>query len=433
MKHPNHAIEELLNNLTSYKLAKIDLSLSRVQQLLTALGNPQEKLPNVIHIAGTNGKGSLLAYLTSICESAGYKVNRLTSPFLVRFNEEIYLSGKNISDEYLLELLKKISVYADKNPVTFFEATTALAFLAFTENTADITLLETGLGGRLDATNTISSPVLTAITPVSIDHSEFLGNTLTAIAGEKAGIIKNNVPCVVGKQEQEVLNILTSTAKKCNAPLYRQGVEWNTREQGKGFFYNSDSRQASFPLPSLAGAHQVFNAATAIACIDNLQWLHITNDHISSGIIHASWPARLQQIIQGYYANLIPRGSELWLDGAHNPGAGEVLANWLKTKRKPIHLICGVVKNKDARNILSPLASCTKSLTAIPIINEKHPGHTPYELAEIARNLGISASTSPTAEAAIKSIISEEKSACIILICGSLYLAGNILQQNDAA
>lgn len=434
MKHPNNHIEVLLSALANQKLPTIDLSLDRISNLLNVLGNPQDRLPTVIHIAGTNGKGSLVAYLTAIFEAAGYKVNRLTSPYLVKFNEQMYLSGKDIDDAQLLSLLQKTITYVDKYPVTFFEASTALAYLAFAENEADITLLETGLGGRLDATNMVKSPALTAITPISIDHKEFLGETISKIAGEKAGILKRNVPCVVGKQEAEAAKVIEQTAKKINSPLYRIGAEWSIEEEKNGFRYASGKRKVNMPLPNLTGHHQIFNAATAIACIDLIRGFKITDEHIAKGITHAMWPARLQHITKGTLANLIPKESELWLDGAHNPGAGQALAEWLKVQKKPVHMICGMLQDKDAEHFISPLTPYIKSLTAISIEGKKQ-SYNPDQLSGIARKLGVESHTyaGNKIEEAISGILKKEdaiSSGVIILICGSLYLAGNILHQN---
>ncbi len=430
MKRPNAEIEKLLSTLANPQLAAIDLSLYRIRKLLSALGNPQDRLPPVIHVAGTNGKGSLLAYLTAICESAGYKVNRFTSPHLVKFNEEIYLCGKEISDEHLLDLLKRVLPYIQNYPVTFFEAHATLAFMAFAETKSDIVLLETGLGGRLDATNTIEKPALTAITPVSIDHSEFLGDTIAKIAGEKAGIIKPGVPCIVGKQLLEAAQVIEAAANTMKAHLYRFGIEWQVTEIGQGFHYKSVKRDIRFPLPSLSGRHQIMNAASAIACVDCLHGFNIKNEHISRGITHTIWPARLQHIRKGRLANLLPANSELWLDGGHNPDAGKILAEWIGAQEKPVHVISGILRDKDARQILAPILPLIKSFTAISI-DSSRPSHKPQSLVNIAMEFNTISRTAENASETIHRIVKEEGENFIILICGSLYLAGNILWQND--
>ncbi|HEU5047875.1 MAG TPA: folylpolyglutamate synthase/dihydrofolate synthase family protein [Rickettsiales bacterium] len=429
MKHPDARIEKLLAVLAAPRLAEIDLSLNRIEALLAALGNPQDKLPPVVHVAGTNGKGSLLAYMKAILEAAGYKVNRLTSPYLVKFNEQITLGNEDISDEYLLSLLEELLAVTADYPVTFFEASTALAFLAFAQTPSDIVLLETGLGGRLDATNVVKKPALTAITPISIDHSEFLGNTIAEIAGEKAGIIKQSVLCVVGPQVPEALEVLEKAAEKREAALYRYGKEWRVEPREDGFRYISTRRTADFPLPNLPGKHQINNAATAIACIDCLSGFTITDAHIAQGITHALWQARLQRLTQGKLAAMLPRDAELWLDGGHNASAGEAVAHWLKQQKKPVHVIWGMLKTKDAKQFLAPCVPYIRSLSAMTI-EGKPDSFTPQELAEIGRSHGIESFSVAGAKEGIEGIIARENGPFTILICGSLYLAGNILWQN---
>lgn len=428
MKHPNQAIEDIL---TSFAIRNpgIDLSLGRMKTLLATLGNPHETLPPVIHVAGTNGKGSLLAYLTAIFEAADYKVSRLTSPFLVTFNEEIYLAGKEISNDYLLQLLQKVHAHMKHHPATYFEATVAAAFLAFSETQADVLLLETGLGGRLDASNVVAAPMLTAITPVSIDHSEFLGDTIAAIASEKAGILKMHVPCIVGKQVQEAGDTIAVTARKLAVHLHRFGHEWHISEKQDGFFYQSQKRAINLPLPNLAGRHQIANAATAVACVDFLTSFNITDEHIAYGITHAVWQARLQRLESGHLVSLLPDNVELWLDGGHNPGAGEVLAEWIKNQKKPVHLVCGILKTKDARHIIAPIAHLVGSLTAIAIEGSKQ-NFPPQELVKIGQEFALISSAAENVVEAINDIVKKEKNGALILIFGSLYLAGNILLQN---
>jgi len=429
MKHPNDRIEALLSGLAAVKLPLIDLSLDRVTKLLSALGNPQDRLPPVVHVAGTNGKGSLLAYLTAILQVAGYRVHRYTSPHLVHFNERIMLAGREIDDAQLLPLLARVADHAKDYPVTFFEATTALAFLAFAEVPADIVLLEVGLGGRLDATNMVRTPMVTAITPISMDHTEYLGNTIAAIAAEKAGIIKPGVPCVSGPQEQEAAEVIERVANLSRASLYRYGKEWHVSEKAEEFQYRSAHYSATFPMPNLMGEHQIRNAATAVAVTECLKGFAITERHIAEGITHALWPARLQRLAQGKLAELLPAGSELWLDGGHNPSAGKVLAEWVKQQKKPVHLICGMLANKDIRQFLLPLAPYAKSLTAVPIEGESL-AEQPQVISDVGQALGINTALSSEIRIAIEDIVKSNKSDFIILICGSLYLAGNILWQN---
>ncbi len=413
-------IEQFLNRLHHPALAQIDLSLDRMHRLLAMLGSPQLRLPPVIHVAGTNGKGSLLANLKAVFEAAGYKVHRYTSPHLVHFRERIVLAGKEITDDHLMRLLKHASPMLQQQPATFFEATTALAFLAFAEQKADLLLLETGMGGRLDATNVVAKPILTAITPISFDHMEFLGNTTAKIAGEKAGIIKQGVPCVIGRQEPEALAVFDRVAAEKHAPLYRMNHEWS-HENGA---YTSVRRQLAF-TPSLVGDYQFDNAATAIACLDLLPQFHISDAHIHEGLLRVVWPARLQRLTLPQ----LPPHVELWLDGGHNAQGGQVLADWLaKDQNFEHHLICGMIRGKDAAAFLRPAQPYTASLTAIAIPAEPNT-QPPEQLAEAARQLGFQAASAESLEKALQAAISRATKPARIVICGSLYLAGKVLAQ----
>ncbi|MDE3038326.1 MAG: bifunctional folylpolyglutamate synthase/dihydrofolate synthase, partial [Pseudomonadota bacterium] len=336
-------IESFLNKLHHPALAGIDLSLDRMLRLLSMLGSPHKRLPPVVHAAGTNGKGSLLAYVQAIFEAAGYRVHKYTSPHLVHFREQIILQGREIENGHVENIIRYITPVLAAQPATFFEATTAIAFLAFAEHKADILLLETGLGGRLDATNVIEKPLLTVITPIAYDHCEYLGNTLTAIAGEKAGILKHGVPCVVGKQVEEAAAVIEKQAAALTVPLYRYGKEWHVENE----IYHSRERTLALH-PSLAGDHQFDNAAAAVASIEQMPQFAISGAHITQGLAHAVWPARLQQLTHGGYIDILPPGIELWLDGGHNPQGGEVLAAWLQGRAGcQTYLVCGMTNNKD--------------------------------------------------------------------------------------
>ncbi len=415
-------------------LPGVALGLERVLGVLGALGNPQDRLPPVIHVAGTNGKGSLIAYLCAVFLDSGYLVHQFSSPVLERFNEYILLENKEIKDDYIIDILKRIKNNLNDYSITNFEAITLAAFLAFSEKKADVLLLETGMGGRLDATNVVTKPLLTAITPISIDHAEFLGASVAAIAAEKAGIIKPGVPCVVGPQLPEAMRVIEEKARALHSPLWRFGAEWDVEEVGDGFIYSDDNQRLVCPLPNLAGRHQIYNAATAIACLRAAsKRLPISAKNIAYGLTHAKWKARLQRLKKGPLVDLLPRGCELWLDGGHNPGAAQVLAQWAATKRdKPLFLVCGMLKNKDAKAFFRSLAPWIQGVCAIGIPHES-ASYSRADLSAIAASAGIRSASAATPEAAIRSLLSRLKpsSDCRILICGSLYLAGHILGKNS--
>ncbi len=333
----------------------IDLSLGRIERLLAALGNPQDALPPVVHVAGTNGKGSTVATLRACLEAAGYRVHAYTSPHLVRFHERIRLAGRLIDEDALLALLEECERVNGGTPITYFEITTAAALLAFARNPADIVLLETGLGGRLDATNVIQRPAATAITPISLDHQAFLGDTIAAIAGEKAGILKPGAPAVVAPQPPEAEAVIEARAAGLDAPLLRWRREWRCEAAGDGMRYAGPRWRLDLPLPSLAGAHQIVNAGTAIACLEALAEFSLPPEAIAAGLRHIEWPARLQRLGRGPLVAMLPAGWELWLDGGHNPGAGAVLAAAVALWRdRPLHLIVGMLNTKDAAGFLAP-------------------------------------------------------------------------------
>jgi dihydrofolate synthase/folylpolyglutamate synthase len=422
-------LETLLARMGHPSLPVIDPGLARVEQLLGMLGSPHLRLPPVIHVAGTNGKGALLAYLQAIFQAAGYRVHRYSSPHLVRFNERIILNGQEIGDESLLDVLRRVHACMETLPVTFFESTTAAAFLAFSETPADVLLLETGMGGRWDATNVVDAPALTAITPVSLDHCNFLGNSLAEIAGEKAGIIKPGVACVVGRQEAEAAHVLMQRADALGAPLYRMGRGWQLVWHGNRACYESPERLVPVN-PSLAGRHQYDNAATAIACVDKLPQFSITNAHIAEGLAQAVWPARLQRLDEGRLADMLPQGVELWLDGGHNPQGGEMLAAFFTDKGiSEVYLICGMVKGKDSPQYLKPMAPFVKKLFAVAIAGEEQS--QPAEQVQMAAGYaGIDAVSAQSVENALQTIGMHAKTPAIACICGSLYLAGKVLAAN---
>jgi len=397
-----------------------------VLRLLAALGNPQDKLPPVVHVAGTNGKGSTLAFLRAFLEAAGYRAHVYTSPHLVRFNERIRLAGRLIEEDALLALLDEVERINAGAPVTFFEITTALAFLAFARVPADIVLLETGLGGRLDATNVIARPAVTAITPISLDHQHFLGDTIAAIAFEKAGILKPGVPAVLAPQLPEAAAVLESRAGEAGAPLFRFGMEWSVRPEGTGLAYRG-RRTVTLPPPGLAGAHQYDNAGTALACLDCLPGFAVPDAALARGMAAVEWPARLQRLARGPLVRSLPAGAELWLDGAHNAAGGAALARAVAAWRdRPLGLVWGMLATHDTHAFLEPLAPHVARLRAVAIPGEAN-ARPAEELAATARALGIDAAPAASVGAAVAEAVVPGGRG---LICGSLYLAGRVLAEN---
>ncbi|WP_026758586.1 bifunctional folylpolyglutamate synthase/dihydrofolate synthase [Sediminimonas qiaohouensis] len=403
----------------------IDLTLDRVWRLLAALDHPEQALPPVIHIAGTNGKGSTLAMLRAGLEAAGNRVHAYTSPHLARFHERIRLAGNLISEDALSAVLDECHAANGDQPITYFEITTCAAIVAFARTAADYTLLEVGLGGRLDATNVVEHPALCVITPVSIDHESFLGDTLEKIAAEKAGIIKRGVPCVVGPQPDAALAVIEDTAARLGAPLMTHGQHWHAWEERGRMVYQDETGLLDLPLPNLPGAHQIQNAGAALAALRHLQKGF---DAYDAAMTRAHWPARMQRLHHGPLAQIAPQ-AELWLDGGHNPAAGQALAAHLASlQRRPTHLICGMLNTKDIGGYLRPLAAKTENLTAVPIPGEANTLPA-SETATAAQAAGMTADTADSVEDALAAIIAHTPHARV-LICGSLYLAGRVLRDN---
>ena len=425
--------DAILNRLLSLHPKIIDLSLERIERILARLGNPERKLPPVIHVAGTNGKGSTVAYLRSILEQAGLKVHCYTSPHLVKFHERIYVAGETIPEEKLSALLEECETANGESPITFFEITTAAAFLAFARTPADYLILEVGLGGRLDATNVISKPAVSVITTIDYDHQQYLGNTLTAIAHEKAGILKQNVPAVIGAQPDEARAEIERVAEAIGALLRIANQEWQSFEQHGRLVFQDESGLLDLSLPQLKGRHQVDNAGNAIAAIRLLDDSRVTEAHIEQGLKSVTWPARMQRLGLGALTALLPGDAELWLDGGHNPSAGRVIARAFSDindrHSRPLVLIWGMLNTKDAGSFIEPFAGLAKRVVTITIPGE--PNAVPAEeLAEIARSRNLSAETATSLTKALGQALLTTP-APRILICGSLYLAGHVLSVHD--
>ena len=403
----------------------MDLTLDRVWRLLAALGNPQDRLPPVVHIAGTNGKGSTLAMIRAGIEGAGLEAHAYTSPHLARFHERIRVAGSLISEPDLMAVLDECYAANGGEQITYFEITTCAAILAFSRTAADFTLLEVGLGGRLDATNIPQDPALTVITPVSIDHEQYLGNTLAKIAFEKAGIIKPGVPCVVGPQPDEALEVIEDVARRNNAPLLVHGQHWQVGQEFGRLVFQDETGLLDLPTPALLGVHQVQNAGSALAALRQLQ---LGPQAYEAAMTNAVWPARMQRLRSGPLTDLTPE-AELWLDGGHNPAAGEALRAVLQgLPPRPTHLICGMLNTKDVTGYLRPLADQATSLTAVSIPGEANT-LSADQTATAAREVGLDAGTATDVAEALRRIVAADPQARV-LICGSLYLAGSILREN---
>jgi len=483
----------------------IDLGLERIRQLMGKLGVGEKNLPPVIHVAGTNGKGSTIAFLRAFLEAAGYSVHVYTSPHLVYFNERIVLAGKMISDEFLGEVLAECKEAARDIPVTFFEGTTAAAFLAFSRIPADILLLETGMGGRLDATNIIEKPLLIIITPISLDHMAYLGDTLVKIAGEKAAIMKPSVACVLGKQEAAAAGVIEMVAREKGVELLRFGHEWRVEktlltsssisalcfvpcasylqgtkhkaqstDEEEGFKFISNDRTINLPSPALPGDHQLLNAGVAIAALEKMPDFKVSPHHIITGLKSVTWPARLQHLTTGRLTEMLPGNYSLWLDGGHNRAGGEILAEWLRAVHKThnvvipalragiassgnthmtigaipgqagdnthmfhhahtpekIYLICGMLREKEVSAFLENFSGIADELFAITIPDEEK-ALPAAEIVQIAMAAGIKSQAATGISDALEKISRLTTSPALILICGSLYLAGAVLEENN--
>lgn len=428
--------DQLLADMKLLHPKLIDLSLGRVERLLAKLGNPHKALPPVVHIAGTNGKGSVTAYLKAMLTAAGQRVHVYTSPHLVRFHERIELAAapgltQPISEADLVDVLARTQSVNSGDDITQFEITTAAAFLAFAEHPADFVLLEVGLGGRLDATNVIEHPALTILTPISHDHADKLGNTIEAIAGEKAGILKRGARCVVSQQEDAALDVIAHEAARVGARLVVWGQDYDAYEQRGRLVVQRADQLLDLPLPSLFGRHQIINAGTAVAAALELDGVTLDEQAIESGLTSVRWPARMQRIDSGPLPSLLQPGSELWLDGGHNPAAGLFLAQSLadleERSPKPLYLVVGMLGLKDAAGFLGSFRGLARHVVGAPIPGAHEAPFSPDALADAARSVSLSGDSAASVEAALKKIDALDPGPKRILITGSLYLAGHVL------
>lgn len=408
----------------------IDLKLHRIERLLDALGRPQDRLPAVIHVAGTNGKGSTIAHLRAFLEAAGQRVHTYTSPHLVAFRERIRLAGTLVTNKRLNKILEHCEAVNAGQPITYFEITTAAALYLFAKEPADYLLLEVGLGGRFDATNVVAKPLGTIITPVSIDHVEFLGDSLAEIAREKAGILKHGAPAVVARQPDAAREAIADEAKKLEVEPLFMGEDFDAYSQNGGLTYQDNDGLLDLPPTRLSGPFQIDNAGLAIAAIRHFG-LPVTPEQIAKGLAQVNWPARLMPIKHGALRDLLPAGHELWLDGGHNEAGGQVLADALskmhQSRPRPLILVMGTFANKDAKGFLSHFGNRPEQILTLRIPGER-ASWSARDLATEAKTLGLDAHPMRSVASALK-LAAKTKDARVV-ICGSLHLAGHVLAQN---
>ncbi|MEZ5839809.1 MAG: folylpolyglutamate synthase/dihydrofolate synthase family protein [Hyphomicrobiales bacterium] len=430
----------ILERLLSLHPKKIDLSLGRIERLLAALGHPEQRLAPVVHVAGTNGKGSTVAFLRAMLEAAGLGAHVYTSPHLVHFHERIRLAGPGrpgrlVDDATLSAALARCEEVNGGEPITFFEITTAAAFDLFAARPADYVLLEVGLGGRLDATNMVDRPAVSVITSVSHDHAAFLGDTLSGIAREKAGILKAGVAAVIGRQDDEAMSVIEREAARRGAPLVIWGEDFMAHEERGRMVYQDERGLLDLPMPRLAGRHQIENAALAIAALREIADPRVGDAAIETGLQTVSWPGRLQRLTSGRLAGIAPAGAELWLDGGHNPDGGRAIAAAMAELEervpRPLVVVVGMLTSKAADGFLTNFDSLATRLYTVPI-KDADAAFPPGDLADIARAGGLDAVPMPGVAEALAAIAVENWGAMPprILICGSLYLAGEVLAEN---
>ncbi len=430
----NAVLDALLQAAYALHPTEIDLTLQRLERLLTRLGNPHRRLPPVFHVAGTNGKGSTIAFLRACLEASGRRVHVYTSPHLIRFNERIRLAGQIIDDEALSELLREVLAKNAGQPITFFELTTALAFLAFSREPADATIVEVGMGGRMDATNVIAEPVVAGIAALGLDHQQWLGPTILDIAREKTGIAKPGRPLVVGRYPKSVGARIAEVAGVAQARLLARGPDWDAAPYEGALHYRDAAGKFALPLPRLAGTHQLDNAALAIAMLRAQATLAVPEAALRAGMGWAEWPARLQRLDPGPLLARLPAGSELWIDGGHNPAAGRAIADAFRghaLAERPFYLVVGMLAAKDAGGFLKPFAGRATAVYAVPVAGHAH--HPPAELSRLARESGLPAQ--PVGDGVMAALTEIGRSADrarppVVLVTGSLHLAGETLARN---
>jgi dihydrofolate synthase / folylpolyglutamate synthase len=431
-------IDSIVARLTALHPKRIDLSLGRIERLLAALGHPETKLPPVIHVAGTNGKGSVVAFLRAMLEAAGKRVHVYTSPHLVRYNERYRLGARGegtlVTDEELAATLAECERVNDGQPITVFEITTAVGLLLFSRHPADVLLMEVGLGGRLDATNVIAHPLATVITPIAVDHTEFLGDSIEKIAAEKAGILKRGTPVIVAAQPRDALAVIERQAARLSAPLKIAGEDWTATEERGRLVYQDEAGLLDLPPPRLYGRHQFENAGLAIAALRAIKPLKLAPAAYETGIVKADWPARLQRLPPGALAALAPEGSEVWLDGGHNPDGGRAVAAALadleERVSRPLVLIVGMMATKDCAGFLRNFTGLARRMIAVPVPNVEK-GLSAEAVADAARAIGLPATSRDNLNEALDAARKLDLDPPPrILITGSLYLAGEVLRAN---
>lgn len=425
--------DRILARMGALHPSEIELSLARIERLLADLGRPQDHLPPVVHVAGTNGKGSTIAFMKAIMEARGGRVHAYTSPHLLKFNERITLAtgagtSAPISDEYLVHCLSKVEEANAGRPITFFEITTAAALLACAETPADALLLETGMGGRLDATNVVAAPQACVITTVSLDHTQYLGATIGAIAHEKAGIIKSRVPCVVGRQTEGAMRTIAARARDLDARLFRYGMEFDVRVRGDRLTYISNALEVDLPLPGLRGAHQIENAGLAIAVAECTWAEDVCLQDLQQGLANARWPGRMETLGKGSLAACVRPGTEIVIDGAHNPGGAAVVAQELRSiaGEREVHIICGMMAGKDAPGVLGHFRQLAHRVYTVPVAS-RCDAIDPDELAFLARSAGLKAQAARGVLHALLMSRAAMRRPGLVVICGSLYLIGHAL------